>query len=47
LERLEMVEDALVERVHAMAAVHPEDVIQQLGVELVPRQARRRGDIAP
>jgi hypothetical protein len=37
LERLEMVEDALVERVHALAAVHPEDAIRQLGVELVPR----------
>lgn len=40
-------EEVTLERVCALAAVHPAPELRELGVELMPRQARRRGDTQP
>jgi hypothetical protein len=47
VECLDEVEQAVVERVHALASVHSDPAVRALAVEMVPRQARRRGDTAP
>lgn len=41
------VEEKVMDRVHALAEVHPDPEVSVLAVEMIPRQARRRGDVAP
>ena len=45
--RLIEVEEKVIDRVQALAEVHPDPEVSALAVEMVPRQARRRGDVAP
>ena len=47
MSHLQAVEEAVLDRVHAVAEVHPDPDVRAMAVELVPRQFRRRRDIAP
>lgn len=44
---LDEIEETTIDRVHALASVHPDPDVSALAVEIIPRQARRRGDTAP